>query len=368
MPALDFDRLFSSPPFSLDKVAKAELYRGALSELTRMHHAACPPYRRLLETLGFDARVDHAASELPMLPVRLFKTHELRSVEQDQIVKTMTSSGTTGQQVSRIFLDKVTSARQTKVLVKITSSVLGPKRLPMLIIDSKNVVKDRTMFSARGAGILGFSMLGTDPTYILDDEMRLDLAAAEAFLARHAGQPIFIFGFTFMIWEHLLQALASANKRLPLESAIVLHGGGWKKLADQAVDNTAFKARLAELCGIERVHNYYGMVEQTGSIFIECEHGRLHCSDYSDVIIRRAADFSICERGERGFIQLLSLLPSSYPGHSLLSEDLGEITGEDDCACGRLGKTFVIHGRVKNAELRGCSDTYAAGRTPAQVA
>jgi phenylacetate-coenzyme A ligase PaaK-like adenylate-forming protein len=358
----DHDRLLASPPFSLDRTAKAQVYREALSDLTRLHYDACPPYRRLLDVLAFDVRADHAGTDQPFLPVRAFKTHELASVAEDQIIKTMTSSGTTGQQVSRIFLDKVTSARQTKVLAKITASVLGPKRLPMLIIDSKAVVNNRSVFSARGAGILGFSMLGSDPTYALDDDMRLDLAAVEAFLAKHAGSPVFIFGFTFMIWQHLVQALAAANQRLSLERGIVLHGGGWKKLAEQAVDNHVFKARLHELCGIERVHNYYGMVEQTGSIFIECNHGRLHCSDYSDVIMRRPADFSACAPGETGLIQLVSLLPSSYPGHSLLSEDLGQVTGEDDCPCGRYGKTFVIHGRVKNAELRGCSDTYAAAR------
>jgi hypothetical protein len=42
----------------------------------------------------------------------------------------------------------------------------------------------------------------------------------------------------------------------------------------------------------------------------------------------------------------------------LLTEDEGEILGEDDCPCGRLGKYFKIHGRVRGAEVRGCSDTY----------
>jgi len=69
-------------------------------------------------------------------------------------------------------------------------------------------------------------------------------------------------------------------------------------------------------------------------------------------------DFSVCEKGEKGLIQLISLLPDSYPGHSILSEDLGELTGEDDCPCKRMGKTFVIHGRIAKAEVRGCSDTY----------
>ena len=62
--------------------------------------------------------------------------------------------------------------------------------------------------------------------------------------------------------------------------------------------------------------------------------------------------------GEIGIIQTVSVLPKSYPGHSLLTEDEGILLGEDDCECGRLGKYFRIVGRIKNAEIRGCSDTY----------
>ena len=101
------------------------------------------------------------------------------------------------------------------------------------------------------------------------------------------------------------------------------------------------------------------MVEQTGSIFVECEYGHMHASNLSDIFIRRPHDFSIADVDEPGIIQTLSVLPKSYPGHSLLTEDEGILLGEDDCECGRLGKYFKILGRVKNAELRGCSDTYA---------
>ena len=78
-----------------------------------------------------------------------------------------------------------------------------------------------------------------------------------------------------------------------------------------------------------------------------------------DVIIRRVNDFSIADVGEKGIIQTVSILPTSYPGHSLLTEDEGILLGEDDCICGRLGKYFKIVGRIENAEIRGCSDTYA---------
>ena len=100
------------------------------------------------------------------------------------------------------------------------------------------------------------------------------------------------------------------------------------------------------------------MTEQLGSVFMECEHGHKHCSIFSDVIIRDYKDFHVCKTGESGLMELVSILPSSYPGHILLTEDEGRIIGEDNCPCGRKGKYFEILGRIKNAEVRGCSDTY----------
>jgi len=101
------------------------------------------------------------------------------------------------------------------------------------------------------------------------------------------------------------------------------------------------------------------MVEQTGCIYMECECGHLHASNFSDIIIRRPIDFSEANIGEDGIIQVVSTIPESYPGHSMLTEDEGRILGIDDCPCGRKGKYFKINGRLKNAEIRGCSDTYA---------
>ena len=101
------------------------------------------------------------------------------------------------------------------------------------------------------------------------------------------------------------------------------------------------------------------MVEQTGTIYMECRYGHLHASVFSDVITRRYTDFTHCDIGEPGIVQVVSVLPESYPGHSLLTEDEGTILGEDDCPCGRKGKYFQINGRIKDAEIRGCSDTYA---------
>jgi hypothetical protein len=99
------------------------------------------------------------------------------------------------------------------------------------------------------------------------------------------------------------------------------------------------------------------MVEQTGSIFIECEHGFFHSSIFSEIYIRDN-NLNLADFNKHGIIQTLSLLPTSYPGHNILTEDIGKIEGYDNCKCGRRGKFFSIKGRVQGTELRGCSDVY----------
>ncbi|MBN3002812.1 hypothetical protein JW897_03600 [Chromobacterium alkanivorans] len=359
MSAPDFSPWLELGAYSLDAAAKSAALSAALRELTQWHADQCPEYARILALQGMKDASAGGLEDIPFLPVRLFKEFDLLSVERSQVFKTMTSSGTSGQQVSRIYLDKETAAWQTRILTRLMGTVLGKKRLPMLVIDSPSVLRDRAAFSARGAGILGFSMFGQDVTYALNEKMELDLDLVQAFLERHAGKPVFIFGFTFMIWQHLVLPLRKMNKRLAISGGIVLHGGGWKKLQDLVVGNEDFRRALQECAGVEQVVNYYGMVEQTGSIFLECGHGHLHASIYSDVLIRRPGDFSLASTGEEGLIEVLSLAPRSYPGHALLTEDLGAVLGEDDCPCGRLGKYFRVAGRVARAEARGCSDTYA---------
>ena len=152
--------------------------------------------------------------------------------------------------------------------------------------------------------------------------------------------------------------LEKKGKTLPMEDGFLIHGGGWKKLAAQAVDQDTFKGKIFEMTGIKRISQYYGMAEQTGSIFMECECGHLHASTWSEILFRDPLDHHVLRTGEKGLIQVMTPLAGSYPGHSLLTEDLGIWLGTDDCPCGRKGKYFSVTGRIPKAETRGGSDTY----------
>lgn len=356
---INIDEALKIPPYSMEKEEKHEFLTQFLKGLSEHHYKTCPEYKKIMDSLEFNPEEIKSYYDIPFLPVRMFKEFDLKSIEDGNVAKTMTSSGTTGQRVSKIYLDKEAAAYQTKTLTKIVSSVIGNKRVPMIILDTSALLKNRAMFSARGAGILGFQMFSYDRVYALDENMNLNLEALETFLEKHKGEPILLFGFTFMVWQHFYAELKKLPYKLDLSNGILIHGGGWKKLVNQAVTSEKFKESLENVCGIKKVYDYYGMVEQTGTIYMECEEGHLHASIFSDVIIRNPKDFSVSDIGEKGIIEVVSILPKSYPGHAILTEDEGVILGEDNCPCGRKGKYFKIIGRIKNAELRGCSDTYA---------
>ena len=360
---MNYSEILKIAPYSLGKKEKNKILTERMKELTKKHMDNCPEYKKMMESIDFDIDSVESYYDVPFLPVRLFKELSLKSINEQEIFKTMTSSGTSGQAVSKIYLDRDTASNQQKTMVKIVSEFTGANRMPMLIIDCPSVVKNRLMFSARGAGILGFSMFGKDKVYALNDDMKLDVKGVEEFLRKHKGERIFMFGFTFMVWQHFYREMVLLKKEgitFDLSNGVLIHGGGWKKLINEAVSPEEFHQRLKDICGLDDIHDYYGMIEQTGCIYMQCECGHLHASVFSDVIMRNPKDFSVCGVGEKGIVQVVSTIPESYPGHSLLTEDEGVLLGEDDCPCGRKGKYFKILGRLKNAEIRGCSDTYAA--------
>jgi hypothetical protein len=353
---MQLHNLLNTVQYSLSKEEKSKVMMPLLTDLHEWHYKSSDDYRHIYDVIFGGKTLFSSINDFPFLPVSSFKTHALKSIADEDVFKVLTSSGTTGQAVSRIYLNKETAQLQSLALSKIITHVVGNSRLPMLIVDSKAVFSNKQSFSARGAGILGLSVFGKDHTYVLNENFELDEEVLISFLEKYNGKPILIFGFTFMVWLYLYQA--KLKQKYDLSKAILIHSGGWKKLTELAVDNSTFRKALYDTFGLEHIYNFYGMVEQVGSVFLENSEGYLHCPNFADVIIRNPSDFSVQPHGTEGLIQVISALPKSYPGYSLLTEDIGVIMGEDDASNGWKGKYFKILGRAQKAELRGCSDTF----------
>ncbi len=325
---------------------------AALTDLVDYHRRHCAGYRNLLGALGHAPghHYDELA-DLPWLPVRLFKHHDLRSVPDDEVVTVVSSSGTTGA-VSRIAIDRPASIAQQRSLVHALRPVLDGSRLPLLVVEARSVLADPANLSARAAGVLGLLAYGRDVTFALDHTGRVDLIAVRRFLEHAGGDRFLIFGFTYLVWSQLYPA--AVDHGLDLSGATLLHSGGWKNMAAVGVDDAEFRRRLSAV-GVTRIHNFYGMAEQVGTVFLQGSRtGHLHCPDFADVIVRDPQTWREAPIGTTGVIEVLSTVPRSHPGHVLLTEDLGVVHGVDDGDW--PGKHFSVLGRVPGVEVRGCGD------------
>ncbi|MFV0396515.1 MAG: acyl-protein synthetase [Bacteroidales bacterium] len=344
-------------PFSIDRGLKQEMLTAALQELSLHHYTHCTSYQRIVDSWGIsgDGLSNSPIDQLPFLPASLFKSLDLLSIGTEDIHKTLYSSGTTSTK-SKIILDKHTAQLQQKAMIKIVQSFTGLQRSPMLVLSSKpHIITDGT-YSSQNTLLTGFAPFASASCYAFDQQHQPDLDAIEKFRVKHQQTPGFIIGLTADVWQSLVMNLKKSDITLDFKDWILIHGGGWKKLTHQSVTRQHFREQIKRFLSIDRVYDFYGMIEQTGNLFIECEHGYFHASIFGDIRIRNAYDFSINSPGQSGIVQVLSVLPHSYCGHSLLTGDLGTLYGEDDCPCGRKGKYFRIEGRLHNVEMKGCSN------------
>ena len=353
---LDFNYIASKNLYFYSKEFKNKFFLRNYIKINNHHNKNCKDYKKFFDNLDIIKSFNKKKIEdFPMLPVNIFKFHELISVPKNKIIKKMISSGTTANSLSKIFLDKKNSINQKKALSIIVENILGKERLPMLIIDKKSTIFNKLDFNAKAAAIMGFSLFGKDYTYLIKENNQIDYNILNSFLIKNKDKKFLVFGFTRFIYEYLINRLSKEKIRFNFNNGIMIHGGGWKKLENKKINNDLFKKKIKTKLNLSKVFNYYGMIEQTGSIFTECNSGYFHTTIFSDIFIR-GINLEVLNHNNKGIIQLISLIPTSYPGHNILTEDLGIIYGEDNCSCGLKGKYFKVLGRVKQSEARGCSD------------
>jgi phenylacetate-coenzyme A ligase PaaK-like adenylate-forming protein len=342
-------------PFSLNQKEKYFFFFNEIKKLTNHHYANSEEFKKILNFTNKKNNYKNL-EDVPFLPIHLFKEYELMSVPKNKIFKTLNSSGTSGKKKSKIFLDSNNARNQQFVLSKILKTIIGNKRLPMLIIDKnpKNIYKSE--ISAKLAAINGFSIFGREHSYLLNEKGEIDYLNLNIFLEKYGNTNFLIFGFTSTVYENLFSKINLKNLKNNFSNGILIHGGGWKKMESIKVSNAEYKKKLFNKVKLKNIYNYYGLVEQTGSIFIECQYcNDLTTSIFSEVIIRDKY-LNVATSGQKGFIQVMSLLPTSYPGHSILTEDIGEIITKNSCVCSKYSTRFKIHGRLPESEIRGCSN------------
>ncbi|MBT4540746.1 acyl-protein synthetase [Candidatus Woesearchaeota archaeon] len=376
------DELIEKDAYSMPSSEKQTLFLEAMKESIRFHYNNCNEFKNYLDYLKFDINSEYSLEDLPYLPIPIFKEMELITGSKEDIKTTINSSSTTSNKPSKIPLDKITMKRQQIALKNIMSSYLGKERRIFIIFDKKSTIENRGQnTSSRASAILGMLPFAKSMKFVLNDDLEFDMELFKEAIDsisssnnddRESGEKIKIcfFGFTWIIYKTYLSIRKDLKKLEQFRILIkelsrlsndkkVLHIGGWKKLKEIAVEKSQFNNEIGMITNVDikEIIDFYGMTEQLGTVYPDCEEGYKHASLYSEIIIRDQNTLLPLEVGKAGLIQLITPLPNSYPGISILTEDVGELIGIDNCKCGRKGKYFIFKKRVEKAPIKGCGDT-----------
>jgi len=302
---------------------------------------------------------------LPFLPVSIFKRLHLQSVDQGKVVRLLKSSATSSQTPSRVVLDAITRDRQTRSLAALMSVLIGPLRRPFIVLDAQPEAGTDLELSARVAGMRGYLIMASAAHYVLESrrgELVLDVEKLRGLLCDFAakGLPVCLLGYTYVLYRHVVAPLLQQGLRFELPPhSFVLHFGGWKRLEQHAVDRGRLNRDVEQVFSMDeaRVHDIYGFTEHLGIIYPDDGHGVRLAPAWAEVFARDPLTLRALPNGVPGLLQFVSPLPHSYPGVSVLLDDIGRIVSRNREEGGKCGTRFEVLGRARGAEIRGCGDT-----------
>ena len=315
----ELDRIF--------KLQEGGEFEALALSVFRRQAEQCAPYREYIERMGIDSHAVHHIEQIPFLPIRLFKTHEVYcGAKAPEVV--FTSSATTG---------------------------MTPSRHPMasLALYERAFTEAFRRFYGEPSG---WSLYGLLPNYLQRKGSSLVYMADRLIQACGSGgfyldeyerliadlesdpKPKILLGVSYALW-------GLAERYAPkLQNTIVMETGGMKGHREE-LPKEAFHKILCEAFGVERIHSEYGMAELTSQAYSKGEN-RFYCPAWMRVAVRDVNDpLDVRFEAGRGGLNIIDL--ANYYSCSFLQT-------EDVARCYADG-SFEVEGRIDHSEIRGCN-------------
>ena len=359
------DALFETPAFEYSpKTSRAfcAAMRAAL-DFQSKRAAVLKALYRAEDFVPASVKTERDIEKIPFLFVSALKERDLTTLPYSKIVLELKSSGTSGQR-SRMQLDKGSLMRVRRMAWKVFEG-LGLTDLerahdyicftydPEVAKDLGTAWTDKLLsgFTKKGEIFYTFRWSKAKNDFYFDiDGAVLAMKKFEdaGGLVRLVGFPAFALKLT----EEFKRRFGRYPKLNPASSVVT--GGGWKTLADEAMDKKVYRGILADNLGIpaENVRDLFGMVEH-GVPYVDCRLGNFHVPNYGRVIVRHPGSLEPLGYSETGLLQFITPYLTSYPSLSVLSSDFGLLRPK--CACGLPGPVLEIKGRAGVTKLKGCA-------------
>lgn len=299
-----------------------------------------PVYKAFCDSIGRSPDMVSRIDQIPFLPVRFFKSHEIRT-GQFSPEAWFESSGTTGQVNSRHFIRSLSLYRES--FTRCFKLFYGdPKDWCILGLLPSYLEREHSSLVVMVDELIKLSG-HPENGFFLYDHLKLKETLIRL---QQTGQQTLLFGVTFALLDF-------ADKyQLNLPATTIIETGGMKGRRTE-ITRLALHERLASRFPGASIHSEYGMTELLSQAYCG-DSGRFYSPHWMKILVREEDDpFSIIplptieEKGKSvtGAIDIIDLanLDSCC---FIATDDIGKLYADGG---------FEVLGRIDNSDIRGCS-------------
>ena len=308
-------------------ITTQEQFQSVAMDVFRFQAEHCAVYAQYLRLIGVEPASVTRIEDIPMLPIELFKSHNVYSAkEEPQIV--FTSSATTGMTPSRHPVADVTIYER---------DFIESFRLFYGEPEHWSIYGLLPNYLQRSGSSLVYMVdrliarCGSGGFYLDEYEKLIADMAADA-------KPKILLGVSYALWD-------LAEQYAPkLENTIVMETGGMKGQREE-LPKSEFHKILTEAFGVEKIHSEYGMAELTSQAYSSGD-GVFRAPAWMRVVVRDVNNpLKMLPAGSRGAVSIIDLANISSCAF-IATQDVGRTFADG---------TFMIEGRLSGADIRGCN-------------
>ena len=298
----------------------------------KFQYEANAVYQKFCKLLDKHPSNVNSLRDIPFIPIEFFKSHDILS-SKEPIVKTFTSSGTTGSQTSKHFITDLT-IYEDSFNIAFQEFYGNPEDYAILALLPSYLERDGSSLIYMANNLIADSKHPKSGFYLHNLE---DLAQTLKALD-DSGQKTLLIGVSFALLD-LVDAYS-----FQLENTIVMETGGMKGRRKEMIREELHEI-LSKGFGVNHIHSEYGMTELLSQAYSNGQ-GVFNCPKHMKILIRDPEDaLTYLNKGKTGGINVIDLANLNSCSF-IATQDLGKQISETD---------FEILGRFDHSDVRGCN-------------
>ncbi|WP_283642852.1 acyl transferase [Croceibacter atlanticus] len=298
----------------------------------KFQYEANAVYQKFCKLLDKHPSNVNSLRDIPFIPIEFFKSHDILS-SKEPIVKTFTSSGTTGSQTSKHFITDLT-IYEDSFNIAFQEFYGNPEDYAILALLPSYLERDGSSLIYMANNLIADSKHPKSGFYLHNLE---DLAQTLKALD-DSGQKTLLIGVSFALLD-LVDAYS-----FQLENTIVMETGGMKGRRKEMIREELHEI-LSKGFGVNHIHSEYGMTELLSQAYSNGQ-GVFNCPKHMKILIRDPEDaLTYLTKDKTGGINVIDLANLNSCSF-IATQDLGKQISETD---------FEILGRFDHSDVRGCN-------------